>query len=51
MSAEEHSDECACEVCAEEKRFLIELICSSVTDEEVVVDKRKKVKTLDMGDI
>lgn len=37
----------------EEKRFLIELICLSVTDEEeeaTILDRKKKT-TLDMGDI
>lgn len=48
----EHKGECNCEVCTEEKRFLIDLICSSVTDEEeVTVDRRKKVASLDIGDI
>lgn len=52
MSTEEHNDECTCEVCTEEKRFLIELICSSVTDEEEeVINRKKKVTTLDMDDI
>lgn len=52
MSTEEHSDECTCEVCMEEKRFLIDLICSSVTDEEeVTMNRKKKVTSLDMDDI
>lgn len=46
-----HKDECNCEVCAEEKRVLIDLICSSVTDEEEAADIKKKVATLDMDDI
>lgn len=54
MSTEEHSDECTCEVCTEEKKFLIDLICLSVTDEEeeaTILDRKKKVTTLDIGDI
>ena len=51
MSTEEHNDECDCEACREEKRFLIELICSSVTDEEVKTKKTKTVSSLDMDDI
>ena len=50
MSTEEHSDVCNCEVCTEEKRLLIDLICSSVTDEEEVV-RQKEVTSLDMDDI